>query len=353
MRNRIDYRRKQYNQNQIQKYSFLLLIIYIYYSCKNIEKFSKNLYSPLTSKKNENNIYFDNIFNKLNFSDFNNIKFAIIKRTECPLCGLFSLHNVYLGCIYQYLAKGYIPIVDMKSYKNSYNNYKLLNNNIWELFFEQPFGYTLEEIEKKAKFKEKKECSSKGLRPNEINIYYSHVAINYWHDFAKKFMPIKKDIVDEADIIMKKLFFKSKNILGVKLRGTDYIAIKPRGHSKMPDLNTTINDVKKMDIKNNYDWIFISSEDERIKERYINKFKDKIKHLNPNKVINYNYKQPTIITYNKVVKGNLDYARNYLLNIIILSKCTDLVTVRCSGAAGVFILTEGFRNTLIYNLGLN
>jgi hypothetical protein len=306
-------------------------------------------------KKNKSNLYFDNIFNKFNFSDFDNTKFAIIKRTNCPSCGLFSFYNVYLGCANQYLGKGYIPIVDMKSFKNIYNNYTILNNNIWELFFEQPFGYTLEEIEKKAKLKEEKICtsSSEDLRPNEIDIYYSQVAINYWHDFAKKFLPIKKKLIKEADIIMKKLFYKSKNILGVKLRGTDYIAMKPGGHPKMPDLNITINDVKNMDIKNNYDWIFISSEDENIKERYIKEFKKKIKYLNPNIEINYNYKQTLMITDNDIIKGNLDYAKNYLLNIIILSKCTDLVTVRCSGAAGVFVLTEGFNNTLIYNLGLN
>ena len=352
MRKRRYYNDEQWDPEQIIKYAFLLLIIYIFYSCKNIKKFSKNLDSPLTSKKNEKNIYFDNIFNTLNFSDFDNNKFAIVKRIDCSTCGLFSFYNVYLGCIHHYLPQGYIPIVDMKSFENVYNNYTLLNNNIWELFFEQPFRYTLEEIEKKAKFKEEKICGMGYSRPKELDIYYSPISINYWHYFAKKFIPIKKEIIEEADTIMKKLFYESKNILGVKLRGTDYIAMRPGGHPKMPDLNTTINDVKNMDIKNNYDWIFISSEDERIKERYINEFKQKIKYLNPNVAINYNYEQPTLITRNQAVKGNLDYARNYLLNIIILSKCTDLVTVRCSGAAGVFILTEGFRNSLIYNLGL-
>jgi len=356
MKKRGDNRWTQYYQ--IQKFVFLLLFIYVYYSSKIFENFfkiSKNLDFPLESKKNKSNIYFDNIIYKLNFSDINNNKFAILKRTNCPTCGLFSFYNVYLGCINKYLSKGYIPIVDMKSFENIYNNYTLLNNNIWELFFEQPFGYTLEEIEKKAKFKEEKICesSTEDLRPNELDIYYSPISIDYWHYFAKKFMPIKKEIIEEADTIMKKLFYESKNILGVKLRGTDYIAMRPGGHPKMPNLKTTITDVKNMDIKNNYDWIFISSEDERIKERYINEFKKKIKYLNPKVSINYNYEKPLMITENEIIKGNLDYARNYLLNIIILSKCTDLVTVRCSGAAGIFILTEGFRNTLIYNLGLN
>ena len=38
------------------------------------------------------------------------------------------------------------------------------------------------------------------------------------------------------------------------------------------------------------------------------------------------------------------------MNIYILSKCTDIIMTRGSGGAGIIILTEGFRNSLIYNL---
>ena len=37
--------------------------------------------------------------------------------------------------------------------------------------------------------------------------------------------------------------------------------------------------------------------------------------------------------------------------MIILSKCTDIITSRTNGAAGAFILSEGFRNELVYYLG--
>ena len=35
-----------------------------------------------------------------------------------------------------------------------------------------------------------------------------------------------------------------------------------------------------------------------------------------------------------------------------MSRCLDIVTVRCNGAVGIFILTNGFRNIKMYNLGL-
>ena len=37
--------------------------------------------------------------------------------------------------------------------------------------------------------------------------------------------------------------------------------------------------------------------------------------------------------------------------MIILSKCIDILAARTNGSMAVFIFTEGFRNTKIYNLG--
>lgn len=96
-------------------------------------------------------------------------------------------------------------------------------------------------------------------------------------------MPIKKEIINESYMIMKKLFNGSKNVLGVKMRGTDYIAAKPRDHPIPPKVEVVIIDVKKLYYKNKYDWIFISTEDEIIKEKFIKEFDDKIKEFNPKK----------------------------------------------------------------------
>ena len=47
-----------------------------------------------------------------------------------------------LGCIHKYLAEGYIPIIDIGSFQNVINGFNKSKGNYWELFFEQPFGYT-------------------------------------------------------------------------------------------------------------------------------------------------------------------------------------------------------------------
>lgn len=282
--------------------------------------------------------------------DYLSKNFSIIQRLECPNCGFFSFYIVHLGCAYKSLSQGYIPIIDLQSFPNIYNNGNTSKDNIWEFFFFQTYNYTLEEVKKYAKNAKFLNCTSSFYRPRE-NIYYNNYSINFWHNFAKEYIPLRKEIIHEVNIIIKKLFGNSKNVLGVKIRGTDYTSRK-KGHPIPPKVEQVISDVKILDEKYHYDFIFFSSEDEIIKKRFAPEFRDKLKLLNPNIYIKYDYKKNNVITLNENVKGNLDYLKNYVFNIIILSRCLDIVTARCSGAIGIFILTDGFRNSKIYNLGI-
>ena len=175
--------------------------------------------------------------------------------------------------------------------------------------------------------------------------------MDFWHNMAYKYIPIKKEIINESFIIMKKLFKNSNNILGVLIRGTDYIASKPKNHFIPPKIKIVFKDIKEMNKKNQYDLIFLTTEDEIIRMKFIKKFGNKLKYLKSNKTINYNYKKKLFLAFNKNINGDLYFMKIYLINIIILSKCNDILCARTSGSTGAFILTEGFRNNKVYFLG--
>ena len=279
-------------------------------------------------EKNEKNVHI-NCIKFINKTDYNNIKFAIITR-RCNLCGLFSFYVVYLGCINKYLLEGYIPIIDIKSFPNVINGFNTSKNNHWEFFFHQPFNYSLEEVLTKVKNIIHITNCNCGPRPDYIFALYNWPKKIFWHNFANKYTPIKKEIILKSNKIMRKLFKQSKNILGVLTRGTDYIARKPKQHPIPPNVSILINDVKEMDNKYKYDYIFFSTEDEFIRINFTKHFKYKLKQVKPNVNVKYNL---------------------YLINIIILSKCLDIITAKCSGTAGIFVLSNGFRNIKIYELG--
>ena len=329
----------KYERNNIHLKKFLLLnnlliVIYIYIY----------FYRKIKDSKNKM------IFKSSNKKDYTNNNFAIIKR-ECSICGLFSFYMVSLGCIHKYLLEGYIPIIDIKSFPNVINGFNTSKQNYWEIFFEQPFGYTLESVLKKAKNITYISCDDCSPRPDEYSMLLNEPRKNFWHNFANKYLLIKREIIDLANKIKYRLFKNTKNILGVLTRGTDYISKKPKFHPIPPNVSDLIHDVKKMDNKYKYDFIFFSTEDEIIRKNFTKCFNNKVKILKSNININYDYKKSDYLNVNDNIKGNIEFNKIYLLNIIILSKCLDIITARCSGTAGIFVLTNGFRNIKIYNLG--
>lgn len=279
----------------------------------------------------------------------------IVIKYKYKICGLFCFFLTFLECVNTYINKGYIPIIDLSSYPNIFNGFNVssLNKNPWEFFFDQPFSFSLEQVKKNAKKiiyigYNNTICKKKG---ETLYSFKSSPNLDYWNMIALKYIPIKKDIITESNIVAKKLFKNhNKNILGILLRGTDYIAKKPKKHAIQPKTEIVINDVIKADKKNKYDYIFITTEDELILEKFKNRFDNKLKYYN-DKPIRYNYTEKKYLLYNKDILGNINFQKIYLINIIILSNCIDIISSKAGGLWGAMILSKGFRNYKIYDLG--
>lgn len=337
---------------------YQILMIYLVYTKYILNSNSHN--GNILIKEN-NYKYFDyelnpkiQLNNTMNNIDYENNIFAIIRYPVCQSCGFFSYFNIYISCIKTYIIKGYIPIVELESFPNIFNSFKANSSteNPWEYFFNQPFGYTIKNIKKKAKNIKFFNCENEETKPRCLDIYSKKIAIDFWHNIALKYIPIKDSILKETNIIIKTLFSNSKNLLGVLIRGTDYIAIKPRGHPIPPKVETVIKDIKEMDNKYKYDYFFLATEDNLIRNALYKVFGKKLKYLLPKRNINYNYLSPKYLSYTESIKGNLANMKDYLINIIILSKCIDIIASRTNGSVGAFIFSEGFRNIKIYYLGL-
>ena len=282
-------------------------------------------------------------------SDFN-YKFIIIQKKNCTN-GLFGYYVSYLGCLNQYINNGYIPIFDLLSFPNIFNGFNKikLEYNPWESYFNQPFYFKLKDVKYYSKNIIYIDCYPKN-RPN-TDIYNNKILLNYWKNLAEKYIPIKKEIIDESNKKRKYLFNNSINVLGILLRGTDYISRKPKGHPIQPKPELVIDDAKKMDIKNKYDYIFLTTEDDIIRNKFILEIGKKLKFIKANENIKYNNKNKEYLSFNKYIKGNSKYIKIYLINIIILSKCLDIICSRTAGSVGAFIFSQGFRNTKVYYLG--
>ena len=72
--------------------------------------------------------------------------FFVARRANCKV-GLFSLVMTNMGLVKYALDRGYIPVIDMQSGKNTYLEEEQVGKiNAWELYFQQPCGYELADI---------------------------------------------------------------------------------------------------------------------------------------------------------------------------------------------------------------
>jgi hypothetical protein len=246
---------------------------------------------------------------------------------------------------------GNIPIIDLNSFGNIYNNFKPnTSENPWELYFQQPFGYKLNEVKNKSKKIKYYVCSQKVK--SYYNIYNNKILIQFWHNIARNYFPLNIIMINKANTIRKKIFKNSKNVLGIIIRGTDFISSKLSSHPIPPKPEKVIRDVKEMDKKNKYKFFFIATEDGLIREKFINAFGNKIKFLQYKTKIKWNYNSKAVLGQNSLLIGNKEFTEIYILNIIILSKCLDIIGGLCNGLFGAFSISNGFRNIKIYDLGV-
>ena len=250
------------------------------------------------SKNNQRNISNFTLLNSTQLNDdlkinktldYETKTFGIITRKDCSPCGLFSYYSLHLGCILIYLSQGYVPIIDVSSFPNTFNGHNTNSPqnkiNPWEVLFNQPFGYTLDEVKKNAKKTEELYCSWTNMAPAEGHVYQNQLTLDFFREVSRKYMPIKKEIIDEANAKWEKLFGNTKNVLGVLGRGTDFVNLNPNGHSIPPSTEKMIEDVKKMDEKNKYDWIYLATEDDDIRNKFKKEFGEKLKMVQDKNII--------------------------------------------------------------------
>lgn len=161
-----------------------------------------------------------------------------IIRRQISLVGLLSNFMVFAGHIRYALSKGWLPVVDMQNYPNAYlAPEKLGKENSWEYYFEQPLRINLEV----AYAGENVILSDGGAnlpRPDTARMAFFENRDNVlteWRMLLKLgLLKVKPALLQEIAAVRQKLFAPTDRVLGVLLRGTDYVANRPHGHHIPP-----------------------------------------------------------------------------------------------------------------------
>lgn len=274
--------------------------------------------------------------------------FYVIRRATCKV-GLFSHVMTNLGRIEYALNQGYIPVVDMQNNGNTYLEEGQVGQvNAWEFFFKQPCGYGLQEIGRS-----KNVILGDGIITDQTEYPSEKMLDNRdefqrWNALSQKYLKVNEIIVDEAKQLFREMFH-GERVLGILCRGTDYVKMKPHGHAVQPTPKQMIEQADRIIEEYHCRWVYLATEDEEYYQVFANYYNDRLKvtkamRCNTDGNINdVSYERED----DRYLKG-----KEYLINILLLSKCNCFLAGAVNGTLGAMLLSEGFEYTKIFNLGV-
>lgn len=219
------------------------------------------------------------------------------------------------------------------------------SNDLYNRYFEQDEYKDNMEILSYDEVMKKYKCVSFG----------SYLSINKRKTFAyNRYLSYKQDVLDyfksEEDTL-----FNTKPILGVFMRGTDYINLKPKNHPRVPSLNEVFKIVDK-ELKN-YAMIYLATEDKNIVDSFKKKYGND--RILTNKTIYLNVegdnKNKWISNVELGIKDEYYYrGLTYISSMNLLAKCDALVACVAGGSAyAKTINNNSYKKCILIKKGFN
>lgn len=300
--------------------------------------------------------FLENCINNLNTINMreNNVTYYVISLKN-PRVGIIGYIVYILPHIAYSVAKGYIPVIDMKNYPSIYQE---KDENAWETFFEQPMNKHLEDIK------------------NGRVIYCPN---SLWYRWGPSSCPMMKD--DELKmwgrLFQQYVRYNEKTekylgservvvsaptkTLGALYRGTDYTKGQAFGHPIQPSMKSFADKVEELMLKHGYEFVYLASEEKAIVD-YVNQrlpgkvLTNKRVYYDEAKNVDYtNYNVDHIGLSGAVFeRDNNKYliGIEYISSMNLVACCDSFVAGACGGTTGVLVMNNlKFRNKHIFNLG--
>lgn len=277
----------------------------------------------------------------------------ILRRLNTKV-GTFSDYIIFLKSIEYAIEVGKIPIVDRQTLKNDFMPAPD-NINAWELFFEQPLGYGLSNIDYDTM--SVSVCyNGGGMFPVSIMKCADENVVAYWRNIARKYIRLNENMRTYVEDKYTELL-DGKRVLGVSVReGYQKLAeVQPDGiwgHPIQTPIEQLVNDVKKYMKEWKVDTVFFTCQTNETVKTFCEAFGEKACYL---KRTRSNYKD---LQEGKREIGKLSYEKafinekDYITEIFLLSKCNCFICSENSGSEAAFIMSSGFEHFICYENGI-
>lgn len=294
---------------------------------------------------------------KFRFGKENSDKTFYVARRFSEVEGHCSMVMTMLGHFYLAERMGMIPVVDMKNYYSQLwqDESKRGKENSWEYFYEQPAGFTMEDISKS-----KNVFLSDGVHsrkaPNYRTTFDKKDDIVFWNEIYKKYVrlnPTAKDIVERE---IEQAGIQSKKVLAVAVRrGIEWgHKVKDEGfacHCDVPDLEEIIEKTKEMKKQWKCDKVFLTIDDCEGLELFKREFKEDLLYIERDRWKYFENGIPNPNAEKDFVGKESKFEKEikYLSELFIISQCESFIGTRSSTSLGAMVIKGSvFENSLIY-----
>ena len=290
------------------------------------------------------------------FSDYRSLgslnhdkKFFVIDGYYNKL-GLFTIFSKIVTCAKYVKAKGMVPVVRLTMSGNSfYSDFE--GDDIWSKFFNQPEGYTLEEVIHSA------------------NVYFSP---GFYNGSVQS--TIMENISEDAvlswscgeynDAMIRYIEEKKESYLPypdrtleVLARGTDFVNTHLKNHPVHATKEMMADKIDElMSTWDGLEYIYIATEDLSYVEYFRNRFGDKVYFTDQQRystrpgqlLYDYHRSEPDRQT-------GFNLGAEYAASIALLAQCNSfLASGWCTGVSEAIRENQGnYRNKYIFDLGFN
>lgn len=270
-------------------------------------------------------------------------------------CGLFSHLQTVLSGLKFALDRNWLPVVDLRTLKTIYHEPEEVGRvNVWEHYFEQPCGLSLQDVETAKDVVVTKDFGWPEYPSADMDLLADkNGLLSYWRDVVRRYVRLKPTVVAALRDAFAEVFGGSNDdVLGVFVRGTDYTRIRPVGHPVQPTIGQAVADARRMMAEFGLRRIFLVTEDRQVVEGFRAAFGSALV-MKEQRLVDYDGGYIGECAIDRV-RERERYCRglDYLINVLLLSRCRHVLASRASGSVGAALFADGSCRMRFYDLGV-